>query len=339
MYLRQFQYLIAVAEEKHFGRAASRCNATQPSLSNGIKQLELELGTPIFLRGRGQRLHGLTPEGERVAKWARLIVSHCEAMRDDVKQMRGHLNGDLRIGAMPSISPVLPMVLQLVTAKYPGVKISVNFIGQDAMKVGLDTFTLDVAISYIDIPSERRNMLPIYTEKLSLLVPDDEQFCGMTEISWGEASQLPLGLLKPSTQERTFVDQAFKKAKVESPVPKVESESILHLMFQVQFANLCTIIPSHFRRFPGLHPGTKALNLVDPVLSREVGLFWADTDMAVPMATIMIATIKQMNRTRELRTMLEQLDTEPHQVEATEPLKSRRGPYPAAQGRAGKHLV
>jgi DNA-binding transcriptional LysR family regulator len=311
MYLRQFQYLIAVAEEKHFGRAASRCNATQPSLSNGIKQLELELGTPIFLRGRGQRLHGLTPEGERVAKWARLIVSHCEAMRDDVRQMRGQLNGELRIGAMPSMSPVLPMVLQLVTAKYPGVKITVNFIGQDAMKVGLDTFTLDVAISYVDHPGERRNMLPIYTEKLSLLVPDNEQFRNRTEISWREASQLPLGLLKPSTQERAFVDQAFMKAKADPPIPKVESESILHLMFQVQFANLCTIIPSHFRRFPGLHPGTRALNLVEPVLSREVGLFWADADMAVPMATIMIATIKQLNRTKELKTMLEDLETEP----------------------------
>lgn len=309
MYLRQFQYLIAIAEERHFGRAAARCNATQPNLSNAIKQLELELGTPIFLRGRGQRVHGLTPEGERVAKWARLIVSHCDAMRDDVRQMRGQLDGDLRIGAMPSMSPVLPIVLQVVRSKYPGVKISVSFVGQDAMKIGLDTFSLDVAFSYADTINARRNMLPVYTENLSLLVPDNEQFRGLTEISWYHAGQLPLGLLKPSTQERTFVDQAFMKAKASPPVPKVESESILHLMFQVQFANLCTIIPSHFRRFPGLHPGTKALKLVEPILSQDVGLFWADTEMAVPMATVMISAIKKLNWTRELRMLLEDHET------------------------------
>jgi DNA-binding transcriptional LysR family regulator len=138
MYLRQFEYLIAVAEEKHFGRAALRCNATQPSLSNGIKQLELELGTPVFLRGRGQKLHGLTPEGDRIAKWARLIVAHCQAMRNEVDEMRGDLCGDLRVGAMPSMSPVLPMVLQMVTSRYPGVRVKVSFVGHEDMRIGLE---------------------------------------------------------------------------------------------------------------------------------------------------------------------------------------------------------
>src|SRR5947209_11631653 len=84
MFLRQFQYLVAVAREEHFGRAARSCHVSQPSLSSGIKQLELELGVPIFLRGRGQRFHGLTPEGEHVARWARQVISDCSAMRDEI---------------------------------------------------------------------------------------------------------------------------------------------------------------------------------------------------------------------------------------------------------------
>lgn len=304
MFLRQFKYLVAVADEKHFGRAANKCNVTQPSLSSGIKQLELELGVPIFLRGRGQRFHGLTAEGERVAKWARHIISHCEAMRDEIDSMQNDLKGNLRMGAMPSMSPVLPVMLEMVRQRHPGVKVDVAFIGNEAMKIGLDNFSLDVAITYMDNADlGRRNVMPIYTERLALLVPDLEQFEDRTSITWAEAAKLPLGMLRHSMHERRFIDQVLKKAGC-TVDPKVESESILHLMFQVQFTELCTIIPAHFTRMPGLHPGTRALDLVDPVASQEVGLFWAEGETMMPMASAMVGIVKALNKSGELRKRL-----------------------------------
>ena len=173
MFLRQFQYLVAVAQEGHFGRAARSCHVSQPSLSSGIKQLELELGVPIFLRGRGQRFHGLTPEGEHVARWARQVISDCSAMRDEIDAMQNNLRGNLRVGSMPSMSPVLPVLVQLVRQRHPGVQVDVQFIGNDAMKLGLNNFSLDVGVTYMDTADlGRRNALPICTERLSLLVPD-----------------------------------------------------------------------------------------------------------------------------------------------------------------------
>jgi DNA-binding transcriptional LysR family regulator len=304
MFLRQFQYLLAVAEERHFGRAAQRCHVTQPSLSGGIKQLELELGVPIFLRGRGQGFHGLTAEGERVTILARATLAYCDAMRTEVAMMQDHLQGRLRIGAMPSMSPVLPVLTRMVREKYPGVRIDVQFIGNEAMKVGLNNFELDVALTYLDKPDlGHKNTLPIYTEQLSLLVPDRAGIGGRSTITWKEAAELPLAMLRPSMHERRFVDQVFARLGC-VPVARVESESILHLMFQVQFTELCTIIPSHFAVMPGLHEGTRALPLVDPIVSQEVGLFWGEGEVVMPMARAFVKIVQNLNKSGELRRRL-----------------------------------
>src|SRR5262249_571617 len=149
MFLRQFRYLVAVAEERHFGRAAQRCNVTQPSLSSGIRQLEYELGVPIFLRGRGQRFQGLTAEADRVAIWSRAVLADWDAMRKEIETMKQNLTGHLRMGVMPSMSPVLPFLLQDLREKYPSLRVDVQFIGNEAMKLGLNNFTLDVAMTYL----------------------------------------------------------------------------------------------------------------------------------------------------------------------------------------------
>ena len=224
MFIRQFRYLVAVAEERHFGRAAQRCNVTQPSLSSGIKQLELELGVPIFLRGRGQRFHGLTAEGERVATWSRGVLAYCDAMRKEIAIMKNDLTGNLRLGAMPSMSPVLPWVLKAFRDRYQGVRVDVQFVGPEAMKLGLNNFALDVALTYLDKADlGRKNTLPIYTEQLSLLVPDRPPFQKRKTITWREAAELPLAMLRPSMHERRFVDQVFKGVGC-SPQARVESE-------------------------------------------------------------------------------------------------------------------
>jgi len=301
MFIRQFRYLVAVAEERHFGRAAHRCNVTQPSLSSGIKQLELELGVPIFLRGRGQRFQGLTAEGERVASWSRGVLAYCDAMRKEVALMKKDLTGNLRLGAMPSMSPVLPSVLQAFRDQYPGVRVDVQFIGNEAMKLGLNNFALDVALTYLDKADlGRKNTLPIYTERMSLLVPDTAPFKKKKTIAWREAADLPLAMLRPSMHERRFVDQVFKSVGC-SPVAHVESESILHLMFQTQCTELCTVIPSHFAHVPGLFKGTRALPLVEPDVSQEVGLFWAEGEIVLPMASAFVSILKEFNKSGELQ--------------------------------------
>jgi DNA-binding transcriptional LysR family regulator len=181
----------------------------------------------------------------------------------------------------------------------------VQFIGNEAMKLGLNNFALDVGLTYLDKADVgRKNTLQIYTEQLSLLVPDRPEFHKHKVITWREAAQHPLAMLRPSMHERRFVDRVFASVGC-SPVARVESESILHLMFQVQFTDLCTIIPSHFAHGPGLHRGTRALPLVDPVVSQEVGLFWAEGEIVLPMANAFVSIVQKLNKSGELRKRLE----------------------------------
>jgi DNA-binding transcriptional LysR family regulator len=226
-------------------------------------------------------------------------------MRKEISMMKNDLTGNLRLGAMPSMSPVLPFMLQIVREKHPGLRVDVQFIGNEAMKLGLNNFSLDVALTYLDKADlGRKNTLPIYTEQLSLLVPDTPAFRNRKTITWKEAAGLPLAMLRPSMHERRFVDQVFASVGC-APVARVESESILHLMFQVQFTELCTIIPSHFVHAPGLHRGTRALPLVDPIVSQEVGLFWTEGEIVLPMANAFVSVVEKLNKSGELRKRLE----------------------------------
>ena len=106
-----------------------------------------------------------------------------------------------------------------------------------------------------------------------------------------------------------------------SPEARVESESILHLMFQTQFTDLCTIIPSHFAHAPGLHHGTLALPLVDPIVSQDVGLFWAEGEIVLPMANAFVSIVQELNKSGKLRKSLagDKVDYEPEM--ATKKLK------------------
>ena len=305
MFLKQLEYLIAVIEEDHFGRAASRCNVKQPSLSNGIKQLELELGVTIFKRGRGQRLYGITEEGKRVADWARVILANCTAMRDTISDMQNNLNGTIRLGAIPSMSPVLPIILQRIRKAYPLVSVDVRFVGNEELRTGLDNYSMDCAITYMDQKNDMPwcESLPIFEETWSLLVPDSFEFEELEEISWQDAAELPLALLRSSMYERSIIDKTFLEAG-KHVTPKIESESILHLMFQTQFTELCTVIPSHYTRMPGLYAGTKALLLKNPIISKGIGLFWVKTDTTIPITKITEEVGRALAENNELQRFL-----------------------------------
>ena len=153
------------------------------------------------------------------------------------------------------------------------------------------------------------NSFPVYLEQLSLLVPDTEEYKDRSEITWEEASKLPLCLLDQSMPERKIVDDAFAQLDF-IPKPVVTaSDSVLNLIFHVMFAGLATVIPRHFVRMPGQFSGVRALDLIEPEISQEVGLVWLPSEPMMPMANVMVSIIKSLKESGELSKRLGELST------------------------------
>lgn len=286
MFLRQFHYLVMLEKEKHFGRAAGRCNVSQPSLSSAIKQLEEELGIPIVLRH--QRFRGFTDEGARVLEWAKRILADRDAMLEELALMHRNLHGHLRVGAMPMSSPVLPVINKLFFDRHPSVQIDIRFLGLDQMKVGLSNFELDVGVTYLEQePLERLKSLPLYEERLSLLVPKNGFMDDRETMTWAEAAELPLCMLSPSMHERQIMDKAFAELNI-VPQPRLESDSIVNLAFHVMQGGMATIIPRHFVNVLGAFPGTRQVQLENPVVSQQVGLVWVQGSPMLPMTKAIV---------------------------------------------------
>jgi len=181
MFLRQFHYVVALEQEGHFGRAAERCNVSQPTLSSGIKHLEEELGIPIILRH--QKFQGFTDEGLRIVEWSKRLLADRSAMMEELAIMRNTIHGRLRIGAMPMSSPLLPLFSRLFNERHPSVQIDIQFLGFDQMTLGLTNFELDVGITYLDQqPLDRFMTMPLYEDRLSLLLPDNDWLSDKTTV-------------------------------------------------------------------------------------------------------------------------------------------------------------
>ena len=148
MFLRQLEYLVMLAREKHFARAAEACHVSQPALSSAIRSLEDELGIMIVQRGR--RFLGFTKGGERVLIWARQTLSSLSHMREDVSAAKASLEGTLRIGAIPTTMAVAAFLTAPCRRAYPDVRYTLTSLSAEAIARQLDSFELDIGLTYLD---------------------------------------------------------------------------------------------------------------------------------------------------------------------------------------------
>jgi DNA-binding transcriptional LysR family regulator len=122
VFIRQLRYLVALARECHFARAAPACHVSQPALSAGLHKLECELGVRII--ERTPQFRGFTPEGKRVLIWAQRILADWQALVQDVSEESPEgLQGTVRLGVVPAALPGVGVLVEEFCARYPATRV------------------------------------------------------------------------------------------------------------------------------------------------------------------------------------------------------------------------
>jgi len=195
MFVRQLEYLVALARERHFGRAAESCHVSQPALSGAIRHLEQELDVVIVQRSH--RFIGFTPEGERILAWARQTRAALDGLKQEASASHAQLSGVLRIGAIPS---AMPLVSQLTGACWhdaPGISFQVLSLSTEEITRRLDTFELDLGMTYLEDPRlDGFRTQPLYEERYVLLMNQLTQRKNFASspltVTWQDLEGLPL---------------------------------------------------------------------------------------------------------------------------------------------------
>lgn len=292
--IEKLELLIALARERHFGKAAESCGISQPTLSSAVKSLEEQLG--VLIVERGSRFRGFTPEGERILDWARRIVGDVRTMRHEIDGLRHGLTGTLRLGVIPTALPFVPELSLTFMDRHSGVHLSIVSMSAGTILSGLDNLEVDIGITYIDTePLQRFQTLRLYAERYALLVSHDHPLSKRKSIAWSEAAKLPLCLLTRDMQNRRIIDRHLGEAG-EPLVPVLESNSMTMLHVHVQTGKWVTIAAlGEGERFEPPF-ALKAIPITDPTVIHEIGLVLKAREPHPPHVAAFLACARRRAR-------------------------------------------
>ena len=290
--IEKLELLLALAKERHFGRAAEACGVTQPTMSTSLKQLEDILG--VMLVQRGSRFVAFTPEGERTLDWARRIVGDVRGMRQEINSLKEGLTGEIRIAAIPT---VLGMVASLTTpfrARHPNVRFRIVSCTSVEVLGLLENLEVDAGLTYLDNePLGKVRTVPLYDESYRLITAPDGLFGDREEVTWKEVGQVPLCLLTPDMQNRRIIDRALLAAGTEAQ-PTLTSNSVIVLYTHVKTGRWASVMPAKLADTLGLSDAVRAIPIIDPLVTYRVGLVIPPRDPMTPLVAALVQIAREV---------------------------------------------
>jgi DNA-binding transcriptional LysR family regulator len=284
--LEKLEFMIALAREQHFGRAAESCGVAQPTLSLGIQSLEQILNVPLVKRS--SRFQGFTPEGERVLIWARRLVGDARAMRQDILGFRTGVEAHLRLAAIPSSMALVANLTVPFQSQHPNVRMTVLGRSSNTLLELLRHREIDVGITYLsNEPIGDVVSVPLYREQFLLLTTPDGPLGYADRVTWQQVGELPLCLFGRDLQNRRIVDSILRQVGAE-PTPMMETDSIAALVAYVQHGQSASIVPNSALASVEQNDILRAIPIVEPEVSHMIGLVVSDRFPIQPAVSALI---------------------------------------------------
>ena len=271
--LRQLRYLGALAEHRHFGRAAEACAVTQPAMSMQIRDLEKELGVSLVERRQGEA--ALTALGAEVAQRAERVVA---AARDlvDFAQHRGRvLTGRLQLGVIPTLAPyVLPKILPFLQRCHPDLQIELRETQTKGLLDELARGTLDVVMLALPAADPDVETLRLFDDQFLLAVPATDKRSETARVRAETIDQQQLILLE---EGHCLRDQALSYCATSRGDVSLGATSLATVMQMVANGYGITLLPRVAVDVEVRDERVKLLRFADPAPGRTIGLAWRPT--------------------------------------------------------------
>jgi LysR family transcriptional regulator, cyn operon transcriptional activator len=295
MELRHLRYFVSLAECLSFTRAAERMHVTQSTLSHQIKQLEDEIGQPLFER-IGKRVV-LTQAGESFLGYASKALREVDDGLSHLMRAGDELTGEVRIGATGTFNiTFVPECLAMFLQRNPTVKVTVEELAANAIGQRLIDSTLDVGIAYQPADPTHLWFEPLYTEEMVLVVAPSHPLAQRRRVRMVELHRQNLVLLPHAFATRTMLEECFRAAGAE-PVVAAEMNAIAPMIGIVARTQLATIVSSH-----AVTPreDVRIVPLESPTPVRTPGMLWKRDAKQPPAVRSFAACIRKLALGRSL---------------------------------------
>lgn len=277
MTLTELRYIIAVAREKHFGRAAEACFVSQPTLSVSIKKLESELGVMIFERG-GNEI-ALTPIGENIVQQAQRVLDAANQIKEIADQGRDPLRGALRLGVIYTIGPyLLPRIIKSMIERFPAMPLILQENFTVRLVEMMRTGEIDVSILADPFDTTGLDTLPLYDEDFVVAVPKKHPWTKKQQIASVDLKQETMLLLGVGHCFRDQVlevcPEAARFAANSAGIQKTFEGSSLETIRHMVAEGLGITVLPRMSVLLDDDPLLKFITFASPVPNRRIVLAW-----------------------------------------------------------------
>jgi DNA-binding transcriptional LysR family regulator len=291
MDLRQLRYLVALAEEQHFTRAAEREHVAQPALSQQIKRLEDEVG--VTLVERTTRQVTITHAGLLLVARARRILGEIDAATAELEALKGMESGHVTVGTMHTMGPVdVSIPLAIFHERHPGIELTVREQASEELAEMLRDDTLDLAFLSVTerVESHGLGLHQLVSEELVAVLPTDHRFARRRKLRMAELRGEEFISYREGARLRELLVAAGRHAGFQ-PQIKLESNESGRIRRLVARGMGVAILPRSDAAAPGAD--VAAVALVDPALSRDITLAWRQDRRHPPAVTEFLALARR----------------------------------------------